>query len=211
MSREEIVKALSWRFATQSFDASKKVSEDDLHAILESGRLSPSSFGIEAWKFLVVVNPEIRAKLRAVAWDQAKVTEASHLIVIARRTDVRENITNELISRTAKTQGVGEEALAGYRGMVEGSMAGRSDAELDTWVRAQTYIALGIMMETASLLGIDNAPMEGFDPVKVDEILGLKEKHLASTSMLAIGYRLEGAPVRPKTRRSFEEVVEQIA
>lgn len=211
MTREEIVNALNWRFATQAFDTSKKVSDEDLKTILEAGRLAPSSFGIEAWKFLVVENSEIRAKLRAVAWDQAKVIEASHLIVIARRTDVRENITNELIARTAKTQGVSEDALAGYRQMVEGAIAGRNDEQLDSWVKAQSYIALGMMMETASLLAIDNAPMEGFDPVKVNELLGLKEKNLAATSMLALGYRLEGAPVRPKARRPYEEVVEKIA
>jgi nitroreductase len=138
------------------------------------------------------------------------VTEASHLIVIARRTDVRENITTELLERTAKAQGVSVDALEGLKKMVGGSIAGRSDLELDAWAKNQAYIALGIMIETASLLGIDNGPMEGFDPAKVDEILGLKEKNLTSTTLLALGYRSEGTNLRPKVRRAFEEVVEFI-
>jgi nitroreductase/dihydropteridine reductase len=94
--------------------------------------------------------------------------------------------------------------------MVNGNMAGRSDAEIDAWTKSQAYIALGVMIETASLLEVDNGPMEGFDPAKVDEILGLKAKNLTSTLLLALGYRDEHAPVRPKSRRSMEEVVEFI-
>ena len=210
MNGQEIIKAMNWRFATQVFDASKKVSDEVLKTILEAARLTPSSFGIEAWKFLVIENPELRGKIREAAWGQPKVTEASHLIVIARRTDVRENITNELIERSSKAQGVGLEALDGLKQMVNGNMAGRSDAEIDAWTKSQAYIALGVMIETASLLEVDNGPMEGFDPAKVDEILGLKAKNLTSTLLLALGYRDEHAPVRPKSRRSMEEVVEFI-
>ncbi|QQR60838.1 NAD(P)H-dependent oxidoreductase [Candidatus Uhrbacteria bacterium] len=210
MNGQEIIKAMNWRFATQVFDASKKVSDEDLKTILEAARLTPSSFGIEAWKFLVIENPELRGKIREAAWGQPKVTEASHLIVIARRTDVREHITDELLARTSKAQGVGLEALDGLKQMVNGNMAGRSDAEIDAWTKSQAYIALGVMIETASLLEVDNGPMEGFDPAKVDEILGLKAKNLTSTLLLALGYRDEHAPVRPKSRRSMEEVVEFI-
>ncbi len=210
MNGQEIIKAMNWRFATQVFDASKKVSDEDLKTILEAARLTPSSFGIEAWKFLVIENPELRGKIREAAWGQPKVTEASHLIVIARRTDVREHITDELLARTSKAQGVGLEALDGLKQMVNGNMAGRSDAEIDAWAKSQAYIALGVMIETASLLEVDNGPMEGFDPAKVDEILGLKAKNLTSTLLLALGYRDEHAPVRPKSRRSMEEVVEFI-
>lgn len=210
MNGQEIIKAMNWRFATQVFDASKKVSDEVLKTILEAARLTPSSFGIEAWKFLVIENPELRGKIREAAWGQPKVTEASHLIVIARRTDVREHITDELLARTSKAQGVGLEALDGLKQMVNGNMAGRSDAEIDAWTKSQAYIALGVMIETASLLEVDNGPMEGFDPAKVDEILGLKAKNLTSTLLLALGYRDEHAPVRPKSRRSMEEVVEFI-
>jgi nitroreductase len=209
---ETIINALSWRYAVQSFDTSKKVSEADLRTILESGRLSASSFGLEPWKFIVVENSELRTKLAAAGYGQAKITEASHLIVIARRTDTRENIVAERIARTATIQGVTESALDGFKQMLDGTVAGRDDAALDTWNRSQTYIALGSMMEAASLLKIDNAAMEGFDPKGVDEVLGLSAKHLTATTMLALGYRSEKdeAARRPKVRRDFDEVIEFI-
>lgn len=101
---QEILSALKWRYATKVYDSSKRVSDEDIRTILESGRLSPSAFGVEPWKFIVVENPEIRAQLRAVGFDQPKITDASHLVVIARRTDARERITQELIDRTAEQQ-----------------------------------------------------------------------------------------------------------
>lgn len=206
---QEILNAMNWRYATQVFDAEKRVSPEEMRAILEAARLAPSSFGIEPWKFLVIENPEVRAKLREVGFGQPKITDASHLVVVARRTDVREHITQELIERCAKQQGVDPSKLDGLKNMVEGSLAARSDAEVDTWVRSQTYIPLGIMIETAALLGIDAGPMEGFMPAGVDEVLGLKEKNLSATSMIAFGYRGEdSAAKRPKVRRPFEEVVE---
>lgn len=209
---EKITSALSWRYAVQAFDKSKKVSDADLTTILESARLSASSFGLEPWKFIVVENPDIRAKLAVVGYGQPKITEASHLIVVARRTDARENIVSERILRTATIQGVDAAMLDGFKQMLDGTVLGRDDAALDVWNRCQTYIALGSMMETASLLGVDNAAMEGFDPKGVDEVLGLTAKHLTATTLLAIGYRSESdeAAKRPKVRRSVEEVIEYV-
>lgn len=211
MIQNQIIEALKNRYATKVFDTNKKVSESDLQTILESARLAPSSFGIEAWKFLVVNNPEIRAQLRAAGYDQSKFTDASHLIVLARRTD-SENISNELIERTAATQGVTAENLAGLKQMVDGSIAFKTGTNtFDSWTAAQTYIALGIMVETAALMGIDSCPMEGFDAQKIDEILGLTDKKLATVTILALGYRGDDAyATLPKTRRNFDEVVEVI-
>lgn len=204
------VEALNWRYATKVFDSTKKLSDQDLQFILEAGRLSPSSFGIEAWKFLVIENPETRAKLRAAAWDQPKVTDASHLILLCRRTDVQENIANELMERTAKAQNKTLGDLSGYHQMVQGAIEARGEGAA-AWVASQTYIALGIMIETASMLEIDNCPMEGFDRAKTDEILGLKDKNLASVTMLALGYRgNDPQAALPKVRRPIEEVVEHI-
>lgn len=207
--QEQIVKALQWRYAVQSFDLSKRVNEGDLKTILESGRLAPSSFGLEPWKFIVVENPEIRERLQSVAYGQPKVMESSHLVIIARRTDVREHIVGERIERTAKIQGQDREELAGFKEMLDGVIANRDDAALDVWNSRQAYIALGMMMETASLLGIDNAAMEGFDPKGVDEVLGLSGKNLTATVMLSLGYRgTDVSADRPKVRRAFDEVVE---
>lgn len=212
MTHQNILDALNWRYAVKTFDPSRKVSDQDLGAILESGRLAPSVIGLEPWKFIVVQNPELRSKIRAASWDQSKVTDASHLVVIARRTDAP-SLTPELISRTALAQGKTEAELAGLKSMSEGNVAAYSGnpAVLDRWLASQTYIPLGMMIETAALLGIDTGPMEGFNPAQVDEILGLRSRNLASTTMLALGYRGKDPYASlPKTRRRPEDVIEFI-
>ena len=209
--KDTIIKALTWRYAVQVFDKTKSINEEDLKAILESARLSPSSFGIEAWKFIVVQNKDIRAQLQEAGYGQAKITDAAALVIVAYRTDVRERISEELVERVAKVQNQDILNLNGLKKMVDDSIAHRSDAELEGWIKAQSYIALGMMIETAALLGVDGGPMEGFSQDKVDEILGLKEKNLRSTSMLALGYRGEDSSAsRKKVRRDFNEVVEFI-
>lgn len=209
--QKKILEALNWRYGVKVFDPTKKISEDDLKVILESGRLSPSSIGIEPWKFIVVENQELRQKLRAASYDQSKVTDAAYLIIITRRTDVRENIAKELIERTAEIQNVKTEDLDPLRQMAEGGIARMDDHALDAWAKAQTYIPLGMMIETAALMGIDAGPMEGFSNEQVDAILGLKEKNLASTTILTLGHRGDdSAAKRPKVRRKFEDVVEFI-
>ena len=209
---EKIINALKWRYATKIFDPAKKVSAENIKTILESARLSPSSNGIEMWKFLVVENQEIRAKLKEASYGQPKITDASHLIIITYRTDALENTVKERIERTAKTQNQNPSELDGLKNMLEGSIAQKAkDGTLESWIRAQTYIPLGIMIETASLLEVDNCPMEGFVSEKVDEILNLKEKNLKSITMLALGYRGNDPMAKfPKTRRDFGDVVESI-
>lgn len=209
--RERVITALNWRYATKVFDKNKKINEEDLHTILESARLSPSSIGIEAWKFLVIKNESIRAQIFEAS-KQPKVLDASHLIVITYRTDVIENIIKERLERTAKIQNQKIEELSGLKNTLEKDINEKAqNKELESWVRAQAYIPLGIMIETSSLLGIDNGPMEGFNAQKVDEILGLKEKNLKSITMLALGYRGEDpASARPKVRRDFGDVIEFI-
>lgn len=203
-----IIDSLTWRRATQKFDTTKKVTGEDLKTILQSANLSPSSYGLEPWKFIVVTDEAIRTQLRAAGYDQPKITEASHLIVIARRTD-GETVSSELLSRTAASQGKTVEDLSGLKHMLNGAFANKTEGQArDGWFASQTYIALGIMIETASLLGIDNGPMEGFDAAKVGEILGLPEKNLFAVSMLALGYRAHDEQLNPKVRREYTDVVE---
>lgn len=206
---EQIVAAMNWRYATQVFDGKKTVSREELDTVLEAGRLSASSYGTEPWKFIVVEKPEVRTALRAAAYGQPKVTDADYLIVIARRTDARSHITQELLERTARIRKMEISALDGLKNALEGVIARNDDSGLDAWIRAQTYIPLGAMMLAASLVGVDNGPMEGFDPVKVNEILGLSAKNLTATTMLALGHRGDDqAAGRTKVRRPAAEVIE---
>ncbi len=206
MNQSTILQALNWRYAGKQFDPTKLVSEEDIHTILESGRLSPSSLGLEPWQFIVVKNKDLRTKLRVASYGQPKVTDASHLIIIASRTDAK-TVADELMARTAKIQGKTSDELKGLSDMVYGGVTMHGE-NAPAWLSAQTYIALGVMIETAALLGIDGGPMEGFDKNAVDEILGLKEKNLHAITMLALGYRGDDAFAKlPKVRKSFEEVV----
>lgn len=210
--KEEIIKALNTRYATKIFDPNKKVSKDDIHTILESARLSPSSIGLEMWKFIVINNPEIRTRIREAGYGQPKITDASHLVLLTYRTDIMENISRERLERTAKIQNQDIKELGGLKQMIDNAIEQKTkDGTLESWAKMQSYIPLGIMIETASLLGIDNCPMEGFSTDKVDEILNLKEKNLKSATMLALGYRGEDPESkRMKVRRTFDEVIEFI-
>jgi nitroreductase len=207
-TNKKIIDALMWRRATRAFDPTKKVSDEDLKTILESAILTPSSYGIEPWKFIVVTNPDTRSALRAAGYDQPKISEASHLVVIAQRTDAGK-ILSELLERTAVSQGKRVEELDGFKQMVESAINARgTDEGRNNWFARQTYIALGTMIETASLLSIDNGPMEGFDVARVNEILGLTEKNLTAVTMLTLGYRKDDEALPPKVRRAYDDVVE---
>lgn len=213
MKNEEIIKALNWRFAAKVFDPNKKVSDEDIHTILESARLSPSSNGFEPWHFTVVNDPAVRAQIFETS-KQPKVTEASHLVVIAYKTNP-ELLVQERLERTAKIQHQDISELESYKTYLKTGIDKKvADGSYDAWAKAQTYIPIGTMVLTASLLGVDNGPMEGFDPMKVDEILGLKEKNLKSVTMIAFGYRgtdpADPLESKPKVRRAFDEAIEFI-
>lgn len=201
--KDSIKNALDWRYAIKEFNKDKPLEQDVFDQILEAGRLAPSSNGFEPWKFIVVDNPEVRAKLREVSYDQPKVTDAPKLVVLAFRTDPH-TVIDEIITRTANAQGQSAEELAGFKSYLQGVVAGEPDAE--RYFEKQVYISLGFMLETAALLGVDAGPMSGFSPEKVDEILGLREQNLKSTALLALGYRAADAD-RPKVRQSKTEVI----
>ncbi|MEN9647465.1 MAG: hypothetical protein RLY57_269 [Candidatus Parcubacteria bacterium] len=208
----DIIKHLEWRYATKEFDTTKVVSEDAFNTILESARLAPSSYGLQPWKFVVVKNPDIRAKLKAAAWNQGQITDASHLVVLCRRSDIDEAYVTSYVAQTAALRSIGVEVLDGYKNMMVGAINGKSKDERATWMAKQVYIALGFMLHTAAQLEVDACPMEGFDAKQFDEILGLEAKGLNSVLVCAIGYRKDTDMMAQaaKSRFSKEEVIEVI-
>ncbi len=209
MNKEQIIDALKRRYATKQFDTSKKIDDANFDALLEVIRLSPSSFGVQPWRFIVVRNPELREKLKAAAYGQPQVTEASHLIVFAIVNNLDEAYIDSFIKSTAEVRGISATTLQPVKEMIMGSVLSKSDTDKKAWSAKQLYISLGMLLEAAALLGIDASPMEGFDPAEFDEILGLKEKGLAATVICALGYRSESDPYAtyPKSRFSKNEVV----
>ena len=210
----ELLQALNWRYAVKSFDATKKVPEDVFAQIMEATRLAPSSFGLELWKFVVVENSELRAKVREVSWNQAQVTDASHLVVLCRQADVTPADVEAFIARTATTRGLTDvSVLDGYKQMILGTVNALDASSKASWMGKQVYLALGFMIAEASELGVDTCPMEGFDSAKVDAILGLEAMGLKSVVLCPVGYRSaeDKYAELAKVRRSKEEVLVRLA
>ncbi len=209
----DIIKALNWRYATKEFDATKKLSDKEIGTLLEAARLSPSSFGLQPWKFIVVTNPEVRKKIREAAWNQPQVTDASHLIVFTVEKDLNDASVDKFVTDIAKTRGVQVAALKEYGEMMKGAIKakGSSDA-VKAWSARQVYIALGVLLEAAAILGIDACPMEGFDNKKVDEILGLSKLGVESVAFAAVGYRANEDEVKKykKVRFPKSEIVVEV-
>lgn len=205
---DSIIQALNWRYAVQKFDTQKPLAKEHIETILEAARLAPSSFGTEPWQFIVVDNKDIRRKLHDEASPQAKVIDAPYFVVIATRAGERDRIADDRLERTMQATKKSKADLEGLHNTVGHFIGSLDGVTFDQWITNQTYIPLGIMIETAALLGVDSGPMTGFDHNKFDEILGLKQKNLASVSAIAFGYRGEDpAAERPKVRRDAKDVV----
>lgn len=186
---ELITRKLNWRYATKTFDASKKIPEAEWQTLLSALVLAPSSFGLQPWKFIVVNDMALREKLVPAAWGQRQVVDASHIVVLAARKHVTPEYVDQYVAHMAKVRGIDAKKLTGMRDIIVGFAGGVSEAAQLEWNRRQLYIALGFLMETAALLGIDSCPMEGLNPQEFDEILGLTSTDYATTVACPLGYR----------------------
>jgi nitroreductase len=204
---------LQWRYATKVFDQAQKITDEAWHVLEQSLVLSPSSFGLQPWKFFVIQNPEMRQQLLEHSWKQAQVVDASHLVVFAIRKDLNGDDVDRYVNRMAEVQGIPAENLAGFGGMVKGFMAKPPyPLDMDGWATRQVYIALGQFMTTAAMMGIDTSPLEGFVPSKYDEVLKLGDQGYASVVVCGAGYRSSDDKYaeKPKVRYPTAEVVEYI-
>lgn len=185
----DLLAALRFRYATKAFDSARKIPAETWDALERSLVLTPSSFGLQPWKFLIVESPEVRGKLKAASWGQAQVTDASHLVVLAARTDLVQADIDAWIARLSEVQGTPAEALAGLSGMISSFSANMTAPEKQAWNTRQVYIALGQLMASAALLGIDSCPLEGISPADYDTVLGLTGTGYATAVACALGYR----------------------
>ena len=185
----QFLASLEWRYATKAFDT-RKLPDATWAALEESLRLTPSSYGLQPWKFIVVNDPALRAKLRPVSWNQSQVTDASHLVVFARRTEVTEADVNEFFNQMVSERGADATKLEPYRQMMLGGVVkGKDAAAQKDWAARQLYIALGQLMGAAAAMAIDTCPLEGIDPDAYTEILGLKGTGYEVVVACAVGYR----------------------
>jgi len=205
----KLIENLKWRYATKKYDTTKKVSEDDLQQIKEAIRLSPSSYGLQAFKILDIKDKNIREKLKLASYWQPQITEASHLLVFCGYADVNDGHIDEYLNLKADTQGFDVELLKEFRNFMKVFIEGRKSGK-QVWTAKQTYIALSNAIAACAELKIDSTPMEGFEAEKYNEILGLSSKGLKADVLLAIGYRSDEDKTQydVKIRKPMESLFE---
>lgn len=213
ISNDTLIDALNWRYATKQFDPSRKIEGATWEALEQSMVLAPSSYGLQPWKFVVVTDPAKKEELVAVSWNQTQPRDASHHVVFAVREDIGDDHLDRYMARTAEVRGVTVEDMAGFRNVIKGSLDGaREKGTLDEWQTKQIYIALGQFMAAAALLGVDTCPMEGIQPARYDEILGLAGTGWTTVVACAAGYRSadDKYATTPKVRFPAAEVIQHV-
>jgi nitroreductase len=203
------MEAMDFRHACKIFDETKKVSSEDMNYILEAGRKSPSSFGMEPWKFLVITNEELKAELRPVCWNQPQITTCSHLVIILAAIDSIKPQSG-LVEQKFKRREMPQEKLDFYMGLYSSHLANTlsSNENIYSWTAKQTYIAMGNMMTAAAIKGVDSCPIEGFEKEKVEKILKLDLSKYQLSCIVPFGYRINEQSTQ--LREPLENIVEFI-
>ncbi len=210
---KSLLEQMKWRYATKIFDPTKKIPMDVWKALEEVLVLTPSSFGLQPWKFFVVTDPGIKKKFVAASWNQKQPEDCSHHVVFAIKKNTGVQDAEKYIQSMSKIQGVPLEKLDGFKNVLLGFLSkDPSQFNVNEWATRQVYIALGNFMTAAALLGVDTCPMEGIVPAQYDEILGLPSKGYATVVSCAAGYRsaTDKYAASPKVRYSAQDVIERI-
>lgn len=212
MQPEALVSQLKWRYATKKFDASRKIPLATWSALEQAFVLAPSSFGLQPWKFVVITDPAVKAKLPAISWNQTQPADCSHFVVFAGRRGFGPADIEKFIARSAQVRGVPVESLAGYKDMMLGSVGRLPPEHANAWCDRQAYIALGFLMAAAAAVGVDACPMEGIVGPEYDKLLGLDKLGYAALVGCAVGYRAADDKYAgaPKIRYSTEEVIVRV-
>ena len=211
MNIKDVEKALQWRYAVKKFDSNKKIAEEDWKVLEQSLWLSPSSYGLQPWKFLIIHNPELREKLRAASWNQSQVTDCSHYVVFIVKNKIDDAYIHEYLDRISEVQGVPRENLNKLHQVIASDLVHGPRAQMiEHWGERQSYIAMGFLMETAALLQIDACPLEGIDPKAYDNLLSLTETGYHTIACVALGYRASDDKYQfsKKVRFPIERIIE---
>jgi nitroreductase / dihydropteridine reductase len=185
----ELLEQLHWRYATKKMNPTKTVPQDKVDRILEAVRLAPTSSGLQPFEVFVVTNPEVREKIKAIAWNQSQVTDGSHLLVFVAWDNYTADRINSMFDLTNEERGSTNEGWENYRQMLLSKYPVRSAEENFQHAARQAYIGLGLALAAAAMEEVDSTPMEGFDNKALDEILNLGDKGLKSVAIMPLGYR----------------------
>lgn len=213
ISNESLLTQLKWRYATKAFDPAKKISDADWAALEQALILTPTSYGLQPNKYIVITDQAVKESLVPHSWGQKQPAQCSHYVVFTARAKNSEADVDHYMKRIAEVRGGSAEALDGFKKMLISDVVdgerGRIALE---WATRQAYIALGNMMTVAALVGVDTCPMEGFAPPKYDEILDLPSKGYHAVVACAFGYRAASDKYAsaPKVRFPAEELIIRI-
>jgi nitroreductase len=211
----KFIDAMNFRHACKQMDPSKKISEEDFKIILEAGRLSPSSFGTEPWKFLVIQNEKLREKMKEFTWGaQGTLPSASHFVIIlARKKETMIHGSDYVMNLFRNVHQIPEDMVQIRKGFYETFQEkdfaiADSEEKMFAWTCRQTYIAMANMMTGAAYLGIDSCPVEGYKKKEATEFLkdelGVDTDIFDISVMAAFGYRINEQPV--KTRQDMDTI-----
>lgn len=208
----KILEDLHWRYATKRFDAARKIDDTDLGIIRTALRLTPTSYGLQAMKFLIIESPVLREELLQASYNQRVVTEASHLVVLCTENTIRPELIDQHIQRSSEARQTDPSKLAAYSDFLKRTLTNLPEKEASEWTARQVYIALGVLLSVCAQLRVDALPMEGFDAQRYDEILGLKKQNLSAVLVCPIGYRhAEDLHQHyPKIRRPEDDLFENL-
>ncbi len=185
-----ILDALNWRYAVKRFDAEKKLSSQQVEDVLQAAVLTPSSYGLQPYKIVVVENKDLRDRLQAASHGQPQVTDASHFLVLCGRKDFNHEYLQDYIERIALQRNTTADTMSGFLKMMEGHLFGKfTEQDRKEWIAKQVYIVLGNIMTACAAMEIDTCPMEGLDSAEYDKILDLDEQNLFTALACPIGYR----------------------
>ena len=178
---QKLLNALEWRYATKVFDPNKKIPTEVWKTLERALVLSPSSYGLQPYRFIVLTDPAKRAELLPHSWNQKQVVDCSHFVVFTARTKMTEADVDHLIQLTSQIRKIPAGSLNAYRDMMLGDLVNGPRSKIaHEWAARQAYIALGNLLTSAAVLGVDACPMEGFVPAEFDHVLGLKNSGYAA-------------------------------
>jgi len=205
---QSIIENLNWRYATKKFDATKRITPEHLQILKDAVRLTASSYGLQPYQVIMLESPELRQKVKEVAWNQAQVTDASDVMILANISNVGIKEVKDYIENMAQVREISTESLKGFEDMMTNVVTTLSPEDKANWTAKQAYIALGTLLTAAAELKIDATPMEGFDKDAVNKILGLTEKGLSAALIIPLGYRSEEDATQhlKKVRKPNEEL-----
>lgn len=204
MDAESLLQRLSWRYAVQKFDAARRIDDATWHALEQSLRLAPSSFGLQPWKFAVVTAPHTKQQLAEASYGQRQPVDCSHYVVFAARRGIGVADIDRYLAEIARTRSQPVESLAAFRASMLAVVAAATPEELDAWTARQAHVAIGFFLGAAAMLHVDTCPLEGIDKPAYDRILGFDRTGHAAVAAVAAGYRAANDPFATLKKVRFD-------